>query len=193
MDLLLGTLLLVLLTPVLLLVALAVYLDSGAPILYRCQRVGRDGRPITILKFRTMKNGSHHHLQELLTIDEERRLYAASRKMRDDPRCTRLGRFLRRTSLDETPQLLHMIGGQMSLVGPRPYLPDELVGRREAPEVLSVEPGMTGLWQVKGRSERTFEERLALDVDYVRQRGSGLDASIAVRTVGAVQGGRGAY
>ena len=141
-----------------------------------------------------MRDGSHGHLEELLTNDEERRLqYDLTRKLREDPRRTRTGVFLRRASLDELPQLANVLFGQMSLIGPRPYFVDELRGRPEATEVLSVRPGITGLWQVKGRSDLSFEERLVLETDYVQRRGFGLDASIAARTLGAVISGRGAY
>ena len=189
-----SALLLVVLSPVLLVTALAIAIDSGAPIIYRCQRIGRHGRPITVLKFRTMRDGSHHHLEEMLTADEELRLeYGARRKLRDDPRRTRVGGFLRRSSLDELPQLLNVLTGEMSLVGPRPYMPGELADRSEADAILRVRPGITGLWQVNGRSDRTFEERVALDVDYVTHRGFRLDASIVLRTFTAVISGRGAY
>jgi undecaprenyl-phosphate galactose phosphotransferase len=119
--------------------------------------------------------------------------YEASRKLRDDPRRTRVGMFLRRSSLDELPQLANVLVGQMSLIGPRPYFADELLGRPEAGDLLSVRPGITGLWQVNGRSDRTFEERVALEARYVAERGFGLDISIAARTIGAVISGRGAY
>ncbi|HET7646597.1 MAG TPA: sugar transferase, partial [Candidatus Limnocylindria bacterium] len=125
---------------------------------------------------------------------EERRLeYGVNRKLRDDPRRTRVGIFLRRTSLDELPQLVNVLFGQMSLIGPRPYFIDELRGRPEADVLLRVRPGITGLWQVNGRSDRTFEERIRLETEYVQRRGWGLDATIAVRTIGAVISGRGAY
>jgi lipopolysaccharide/colanic/teichoic acid biosynthesis glycosyltransferase len=175
-------------------IGVAIWLDSGIPIIYRCQRLGRYGEEITVLKFRSMRNGSHHHLEELLTVDEERRMeYEANRKLRNDPRRTRIGTFLRRTSLDELPQLVNVLAGQMSLIGPRPYFADELLGRPEATELLSVRPGITGLWQVNGRSDRTFEERLALETRYVRDRGFVLDFRIAARTIGAVVSGKGAY
>jgi lipopolysaccharide/colanic/teichoic acid biosynthesis glycosyltransferase len=193
-DLVVSIVALAVLSPILLLIALATWLDSGLPIIYECQRLGRHGRPIIVLKFRTMKEGSHHHLEELLTYDEERRLeFEMSRKLKDDPRRTRFGVLLRRTSLDELPQLLNVVAGEMSLIGPRPYFPDELSERPEGHEILSVRPGITGLWQVNGRSDRTFEERLALEVDYVRRRGFRLDADILMRTLGAVVSGRGAY
>jgi lipopolysaccharide/colanic/teichoic acid biosynthesis glycosyltransferase len=185
---------LVVLSPVFLAIGLAIALDSGAPVLFRCVRIGQYGRPITVYKFRTMRDGSHHHLQHLLTADEELRLeYDINRKLRQDPRRTRVGIFLRRTSLDELPQLLNVLFGDMSLVGPRPTAPGELDERRERAEILQVRPGITGLWQVNGRSERTFEERLAFDVDYVRRRSLWFDLTILVRTVGAVVSGRGAY
>jgi lipopolysaccharide/colanic/teichoic acid biosynthesis glycosyltransferase len=194
LDLIGALILTIVMLPVFLVVAIAVFLDSGLPILYRCRRIGRDGAPITVLKFRTMRDGSHHHLEALLTASEERRMeYIQNRKFREDPRRTRLGTFLRRTSLDETPQLLNVLAGDMSLVGPRPYMPDELRGRSEAVEILSVRPGITGLWQVNGRSDRSFEDRVALDVEYVRRRGLLFDLSLAARTLGAVVSGRGAY
>jgi lipopolysaccharide/colanic/teichoic acid biosynthesis glycosyltransferase len=185
---------LVLLAPVMLGIALAIFMDTGLPIIYRSPRLGRYGAPIVVLKFRTMRDGSHHHLAELLTADEERRLeYEGTRKLRYDPRRTRMGVFLRRTSLDELPQLWNVLVGEMSLVGPRPYFADELIGRPEATDLLSVRPGITGMWQVNGRSDRTFSERLVLESHYVRRRGFRLDLLIVLRTFRAVFTGRGAY
>lgn len=193
-DVIAAALLLAILSPLLLLIALAVAADSGLPILYRFERLGRHGERMTVLKFRTMRDGSHHHLQDLLSTDEARALeYRINRKLRNDPRRTRIGTFLRRMSLDELPQLVNVLIGQMSLIGPRPYFPDELLDRPEALEILSVRPGITGLWQVNGRSDRTFEERVAFDVAYVRRGGIGVDARILVATVAAVLSGRGAY
>jgi len=193
-DIIGSAVLLVILSPILLIIALTTIIDSGLPIIYRCQRVGRFGRPIVVLKFRTMRDGSHHHLEELLTVDEEKRLeYGARRKLRDDPRRTRVGAVLRRLSLDELPQLINVLTGEMSLIGPRPYFPNELHGREEAELILRVRPGITGLWQVNGRSDRTFEERVAFDVEYVGTRGFRRDLGIVARTIGAVLSGRGAY
>jgi exopolysaccharide production protein ExoY len=193
-DLVAAVLGLVVLSPVLLLIAVGILIDGGLPILYRCERVGQFGKPITVLKFRTMHDGSHHHLKELLTIDEEKRLeYAATRKLREDPRRTRFGIFLRRMSLDELPQLFNVLSGDMSIVGPRPYLESELRDRAEGIDILSVRPGITGLWQVSGRSDLTFAERLAFDMNYIRTRGIRQDVSILARTIGAVVTGRGAY
>ena len=193
-DILGSTILLVVLSPVLLAIAIAIFLDDGLPIVYRGERAGRYGQPITVLKFRTMRDGSHHYLEELLTADEEHRLqYKRNRKLKEDPRRTRDGVFLRRTSLDELPQLLNVLAGNMSLIGPRPYFRSDLADRRQARTILKVRPGITGLWQVSGRSDRTFDERLALDVAYVRGRGFKLDSSIVLRTFSAVVSGRGAY
>jgi undecaprenyl-phosphate galactose phosphotransferase len=193
-DLVGASVMMVVLLPITLGIAVATALDSGLPIIYRSRRVGRYGQPITVLKFRTMRDGSHQHLTELLTANEERRLeYQVNRKLRDDPRRTRVGGFLRRTSLDELPQLLNVLAGDMSLVGPRPYFADELLGRPEAVELVSVRPGITGLWQVNGRSDRTFEERVNLDTRYIRARGIVLDLKIMALTVKAVISGRGAY
>ena len=193
-DVLGALVLLVVLSPVLLLIALAIALDSGIPIIYRCERLGRHGRRITVLKFRTMRNGSHHHLADLLSADEMRALeYSQNRKLRNDPRRTRVGTLLRRSSLDELPQLLNVLAGDMSLIGPRPYFADELLQRTEAREILSLRPGITGLWQTNGRSDRTFEERIAYDLAYVRGVGIRMDARIIARTLSAVFSGRGAY
>jgi lipopolysaccharide/colanic/teichoic acid biosynthesis glycosyltransferase len=171
-----------------------IWVDSGFPIIYECQRLGRGGRQMTVFKFRTMYDGSHHHLDELLSVDEERRLiYETNRKLRDDPRRTRVGAILRRTSLDELPQLWNVLKGDMSLVGPRPYMVDELDGVPQATELLSVHPGITGLWQVSGRSDLTFEQRMRLEIEYIRRRSIAFDLQMIVRTVGAVLSGRGAY
>jgi len=193
-DLLGASFLLIVLSPLLLTIALAVWLDSGLPIIYRYERLGRYGERITVLKFRTMRDGSHHHLQELLSTDEARALeYSINRKLRNDPRRTRIGTFLRRTSLDELPQLVNVLAGEMSLIGPRPYFPDELFERPEAADILRVRPGITGLWQINGRSDRTFEERVGFDLEYVRRRGIDLDVRILIGTIAAVLTGRGAY
>ena len=193
-DILGAAILLVVLSPIMLAIALATWIDSGLPIIYRSRRLGRHGEPIVVLKFRTMRDGSHHHLAELLTANEERRLeYQVNRKLRNDPRKTRVGSLLRRTSLDELPQLWNVLSGEMSLIGPRPYFPDELLGRPESIELLSIRPGITGLWQVNGRSDRTFLDRVRLDLMYVRQQGPVIDFKIFVLTFKAVISRRGAY
>lgn len=182
---------LVLLSPLLFLVALFIKLFSPGPVLFAQERLGRNGRPFTIYKFRSMKPGAEKEQEELARQSE-----AAGPifKMRDDPRFTRLGRFLRRTSLDELPQLYNVLGGDMSLVGPRPptmgeYAHYEDWHRRR----LEAHPGMTGLWQVSGRSDLSFEEMVLLDIYYIENWSLGLDFRILLRTIPAVILGNGAY
>jgi lipopolysaccharide/colanic/teichoic acid biosynthesis glycosyltransferase len=198
-DLAIATLLLALLLPLLLLIAAAVRLDSSGPALFRQRRVGRGGRPFTVLKFRTMRAAAdatpHREYVSALIgghpgtgADDESTLF----KLACDDRVTRLGRVLRRSSLDELPQLGNVILGQMSLVGPRPAI-DYEVDRYPAwyLERLSVKPGITGLWQVSGRNERTFEEMVRLDIEYVRRHSLPLYASILLKTPRVVLGRRG--
>jgi len=171
---------LVVLSPVLALVALAVLMSMGAPILYRQTRVGRGGEPFTLLKFRTMDDVPH----EVMTFEE---LVAS-----DEVRLTGLGRFLRATSLDELPQLLNVVRGEMSFVGPRP-LPVEYLSLYSAEQARrhEVRPGITGLAQVSGRNALSWPERFALDVAYVDERSLTTDARILVQTIGAVFSRRG--
>lgn len=185
---------LIVFSPVMLGVAIAIAIDDGLPIFFRSHRVGKDWRDITVWKFRTMHDGTHHHLVELLSEEEGQRLmFDPSRKTKDDPRRTRVGTFLRRASLDELPQLWNVLRGEMSLVGPRPCSVDEISGITTADEILSVRPGITGLWQVSGRSDLEFDERMRLDVEYVRNRGLLYDSWILLKTIGAVITARGAY
>jgi lipopolysaccharide/colanic/teichoic acid biosynthesis glycosyltransferase len=185
---------LLVLAPLLLLVSLLIRLDSKGPILFSQERLGRDGRCFRILKFRTMHVGAHRRLREVLERDpaarEEYELYA---KLKDDPRITRMGRVLRRCSLDELPQLFNVLRGHMSLVGPRAYLPEELpkmVGKHQS--ILHVLPGITGLWQVSGRNELPFAMRLDLDLRYVRNWSVSLDLYLLARTLPTVLLRRGA-
>ncbi len=180
------------LLPVLLLIALAVRCTSGGPALFRQTRVGRDGRAFTMLKFRTMYDGAELRLRELL--DRNDSVGGVLFKMREDPRVTPLGRILRRFSLDELPQLLNVLTGSMSLVGPRPPLPAEVA--RYGPHArrrMLVKPGLTGLWQISGRSDLSFEDAVRLDLLYVETWSLALDAKVLVRTVRAVVRGDGAY
>jgi exopolysaccharide biosynthesis polyprenyl glycosylphosphotransferase len=180
-----------LLAPVLLALALAVRLDSPGPVLYRQERVGVSGTRFTILKFRSMAVDADRRLAELLDRNEGDGLLF---KMRQDPRVTRVGRWLRRFSLDELPQLFNVLGGSMSLVGPRPPLPGEVerydssVSRR-----LLVKPGLTGLWQISGRSDLSWEEAVRLDLRYVENWSLALDALILAKTARAVLSHSGAY
>lgn len=183
--------------PVILLIALTIKLDSPGPVLYRSQRVGRGGRPISVLKFRSMHDGSEQQLSVLRQEGPHGEEFEARFKIREDPRRTRVGRLLRRTSLDEVPQFWNVLRGDMSLVGPRPVVEEELDFYRGVPggEVayLSVRPGLTGLWQISGRSDTTYEERVLLDMQYVADMSTLLDLRILLRTPVAVVRGSGAY
>jgi lipopolysaccharide/colanic/teichoic acid biosynthesis glycosyltransferase len=188
-DLVLAAPALLLLSPLMGLVALLVRLTSPGPALFRQTRIGRDGQPFTMLKFRTMTNGCSDELhrdyvRQLLSDDPPKsstsnQLY----KLGDDPRCTGIGRFLRRTSIDELPQLLNVLRGDMSLVGPRPVLPweAELLQDRYAHR-FRVSQGMTGLWQTSGRSTLTMRQALDLDLAYVARCGLLLDLRILLKT-----------
>jgi len=168
--------------------ALAVRLTSRGPVIFRQVRVGQRGRPFTCLKFRTMRLDAAERLAAILLADEDARTaFETSFKLTDDPRITRIGRLLRRTSLDELPQLLNVLRGEMSIVGPRPVVPEEL-GRYGdyAQVVLQVRPGMTGEWQVNGRSSTTYPERIRLDVEYALHRSLARDVSIVRQTIGCV-------
>ena len=182
---------LVVLAPVFLGLALAVGLSSPGPVLYRQERVGMNGRHFTMLKFRSMVVDADQRLAALQAANESDGLLF---KMRSDPRVTPVGRWLRRLSLDELPQLLNVVGGSMALVGPRPPLPAEVanydssVSRR-----LLVKPGLTGLWQISGRSDLPWEEAVRLDLRYVENWTLALDIQIIWRTLSAVVASRGAY
>ncbi|MFG2355938.1 sugar transferase [Streptomyces sp. NPDC048521] len=191
MDRLVALLLVVALAPVFGALALAVRLGSPGPVLYRQTRVGKDGVPFPMWKFRTMVVGADRMKSGLEEANEnDGHMF----KMRRDPRITRLGRVLRRHSLDELPQLANVLLGHMSLVGPRPPLPEE-VARYDAVERrrLSVKPGLTGLWQVSGRSELSWHETVSLDLRYVDNWSCAWDMRVMARTVRAVLDGRGAY
>ena len=177
----------IVLSPVLLLIAIAIVAEDKGSVFYRATRVGRYGKTIKVYKFRSMKTGADR-LEDMLT-PEELEEYKKNFKLERDPRITKVGAFLRKTSLDELPQLLNIVGGSLSLVGPRPVLQEEteLYGE-DRDLLLSVKPGLTGLWQSRGRSNITYEDgaRQALELQYVRERGFLLDIKILFWTVGAV-------
>ena len=186
-----AVLLLLVLAPVLLGVALCVKLTSRGPVLFRQVRVGRDGREFRIFKFRSMYLDAEARLAELRHLNEHDGVLF---KMRDDPRVTPVGRWLRRLSLDELPQLLNVVTGQMSLVGPRPPLPAEVAAYADdVRRRLAVKPGMTGLWQVSGRSDLPWDEAVRLDLRYVENWSLSLDLVILLRTITAVLRSSGAY
>lgn len=183
-------------SPVLLAIWLLVRLDGGSG-LYGHVRIGRGGRSFKCLKFRTMVVNADAVLQELLATDAEAaEEWARARKLIRDPRVTRIGRILRESSLDELPQLLNVLRGEMSLVGPRPVVRDELdkfYHGEDRVAYLSARPGLTGLWQVSGRSDASYDQRVRLDRQYVNTASFGLDMMILWRTVTVVLLRRGAY
>jgi Undecaprenyl-phosphate galactose phosphotransferase WbaP len=186
---------LVLLSPFFLIVALMVRADGG-PAFFAHQRVGRGGKLFGCLKFRSMVIDSQARLEALLANDPAARAeWEATRKLKNDPRITRIGRFLRSTSLDELPQLINVLRGEMSLVGPRPVQEAEIdrYYGASAAHYMAVRPGITGLWQVSGRSETSYESRVALDVAYVSRPSMIADLTILLRTPVAVLSRRGAH
>jgi exopolysaccharide biosynthesis polyprenyl glycosylphosphotransferase len=186
-----GALLLALVSPLLLALVVAVRLDSRGPGLFTQTRVGQHGRPFKVYKLRTMCSEAEAAKRALADRDEGNGVLF---KMRQDPRVTRLGRILRKTSLDELPQLINVVRGEMSLVGPRPALPQEVEQYDEiARRRLAVRPGITGLWQVSGRSDLDWDRTVALDVHYTDNITLVDDLRICLRTVRAVTSGRGAY
>ncbi len=182
---------LIVLSPLMLLIAAAIKLDSPGPVLFRQTRVGKGGRHFTLYKFRSMRQGAESEQQQLTDLNEaDGPLF----KIRDDPRLTHVGKILRRTSLDELPQLYNVLRGEMSLVGPRPPLPSEVEQYKPwHRKRLEVSPGMTGLWQVSGRSELTFDEMVLLDIYYIENWSPALDTLVFLRTIPRVLFGDGAY
>ncbi len=194
MDIVGASILLLLLAPLFAVVALLIKLDSPGPVFYRQRRMGRGGRCFPLLKFRTMYQDADRRLKELLREHPDlREEYELFHKLRNDPRVTRVGRYLRRFSIDELPQLWNVLRGDLSLVGPRAYMPEE---RREMDGmdriILQKRPGVTGLWQVSGRNGLTFEDRVRMDVHYIHNWTPWLDLYILARTVPVVLTGEGA-
>ncbi|MGA0608436.1 sugar transferase [Phenylobacterium sp. VNQ135] len=192
-DIVLSCAILLAAAPVLLAVLLAVWLQDGGPPIYRQRRIGQGGRPFDCLKFRSMVLDSDARLKRLLDSDPAARAeWERDHKLRNDPRITLLGRVLRKLSLDELPQLVNVIRGEMALIGPRPIVAAE-VSRygRYFVYYASVRPGLTGLWQISGRSSTTYRRRVAADYLYVRRRTFGLKARIFFGTIPAVLFARG--
>lgn len=191
MDILIGGVALFLLLPLILLTALAVAATSRGPVLHRQTRVGKDGKPFSFIKFRTMVDDASDHREDL---DDQNEASGPVFKIRQDPRITRVGQVIRKLSIDEIPQLLHVISGKMSLVGVRPPLPDEVVqyGDREWLR-LTAKPGLTCIWQTSGRSDLDFDTWVDMDVEYLENWSLMLDVELLVKTFPAVLSGRGAY
>src|SRR3989344_8769466 len=201
-DIIFSILLIIVFSPVILIVAIAIKLDSKGPIFADTpERVGKSGRTFKMYKFRSMVENAHDLLRQNPKFT---RLYQdykhGSYKLKDDPRITKVGRIIRKYSLDEVPQFFNILQGEMSLVGPRAYYPDELQEQQKkyphtsgsVKIVLSVKPGVTGYWQVSGRSEINFDKRIEMDASYVRRRSIFYDLWIILKTPWAMISGKGA-
>jgi lipopolysaccharide/colanic/teichoic acid biosynthesis glycosyltransferase len=193
LDVALSLALIVVALPLMIGIAAAIWLDSPGPVLYRTTRVGRHGKPFPMWKFRTMVADAHERLAEIAHLN----VATGMVKIPDDPRVTRVGKWLRRYSLDELPQLYNIVAGHMSLVGPRPHdLTDDVPPTPDHHARLAMRPGLSGLWQVTARSDPRLETRIRCDLDYVTNWSLALDANILARTVPAVllaRGGRVAH
>jgi exopolysaccharide biosynthesis polyprenyl glycosylphosphotransferase len=190
-DLLIGSVCLILLIPVFPIIALMIKLDSRGPVLYKQVRVGKEGRRFKFYKFRSMVHNADTFLDQVIGLNEQD---GPIFKIKADPRITAVGQFLRRSSLDEIPQIFNVINGDMSIVGPRPPLPTEVAGyqpwhRRR----LEVKPGITCLWQISGRSHISFNEWMRLDLEYLKNRSIKTDFLILLKTLPAVIARKGAY
>jgi lipopolysaccharide/colanic/teichoic acid biosynthesis glycosyltransferase len=199
LDLVVASLMLLLLLPLMAIIAIAIRLDSPGPVLFRQRRCGRALADFTVHKFRTMRNGASQDVHRAFVVSlidghrPEQPEGGPRFKLSSDTRVTRIGRFLRRSSLDELPQLWNVLRGEMSLVGPRPALSYEV--EHYPPywfDRFAVKPGITGLWQVSGRSELTMEDMVRLDIEYVRRRSFWFNLRILVRTLPVVLSARGA-
>jgi len=184
-------------SPLYLAIALLIYLSSSGSVFYSQERVGKNSQLFTCTKFRTMMVGADQILQDLLDqCPQQKAEFQSSFKLKNDPRITAIGKWLRMTSLDELPQFWHVLTGEMSVVGPRPLVPEELGKYGEAiDQILTVKPGITGLWQVSGRNNIPYVRRVQLDLFYSRHRNLGLDLWIILKTIAVVifPKGNGAY
>lgn len=182
-------------SPIFLIVAVMIKLDrcDKGPVLYKHMRVGKDGKTIYLYKFRSMRNGADKELEVLLKDPKVKKQWEENFKLASDPRVTRIGKILRKSSIDELPQLINILKGDMSLIGPRPLVEEELekygVNREK---FLSVKPGVTGWWACNGRSETTYRERVGLELYYVDNLGPWIDLKIICKTIWDVLKGRGA-
>ena len=182
---------LVLLSPIFLIVAIAIKLDSKGPIIFGHTRKGLHGKDIKVYKFRTMYEKSQEIFNNF--TKEQKEEFYKNFKLENDPRVTKIGDFLRRTSIDELPQLINILNGSMSIVGPRPIVQKEIdLYGDYANKLFSVVPGLTGYWQANGRSDTTYEERIKMDMYYIDNRGFWLDFKIIIKTFGSVLKGEGA-
>lgn len=195
-DILFSLSILVLFTPIFLAIAIAIRFSSKGPIVYSHQRIGRGGKKFGCYKFRTMYPDADTKLKSILESNPElKNEWESSYKLKNDPRVTPIGSFLRKTSLDEFPQFWNVLKGDLSVVGPRPVIRDEIVKYygEKAGKVLSVRPGLTGLWQVSGRSNISYDSRILLDEEYINKQSLSLDIKLVLKTIPAMLSSKGAY
>ena len=195
-DILFSLVMLILFSPVYLMIMTAIRITSSGPLIYTHERIGRGGKPFRCFKFRTMYEDADLRLHNILENDPLlQKEWDETYKLQVDPRVTPIGRFLRKTSLDEFPQFLNVLKGDMSVVGPRPVVQEEIEKylKEKAFKVLSVRPGITGIWQVSGRSMTSYEERIKLDELYIETRNFVLDLALIAKTIPAILSYRGAY
>jgi Undecaprenyl-phosphate galactose phosphotransferase WbaP len=185
----------IIILPFLLIIAFIVKLNSPGPVLYKHKRIGKDGKDFYAYKFRSMVVDAEKKLQEIIETNHELKTeWENTQKLQNDPRITNVGRFLRRTSIDEFPQLINILKGEMSLVGPRPIVEEEVPKYGEDySRIFSIKPGLTGLWQVSGRSHADYHDRIAYDTYYLQNWSVWLDLWIIYKTIGVVIDGKGAY
>ena len=195
LDLVVACAALVCFLPFMVLIVIAVFVGDGGPVVYSQRRIGKDGKEFSCLKFRSMVTDSEERLARLLASDPEARAeWNLNQKLRHDPRITPIGRLLRKSSFDELPQIVNVLMGHMSVVGPRPIVRDEVVRYgRYFDHYCAQRPGITGLWQISGRSNTDYRRRVALDVAYCRSKSPMLDMRIVVMTIPAILLSRGAY
>ena len=193
-DVIVSEIMIILLLPVFLIVSILIKLDSKGPVFLKQTRIGKDGRPIRIYKFRSMVDHAEDVLEEMMKNDPKiYKEYTTNKKLKNDPRVTRIGKIIRKTSIDELPQLLNIFNGDMTFVGPRPYLPREQMDMGGYYNyIIKMTPGLTGLWQVSGRSDCGFKDRLKLDAKYYHNRSLKNDLKIMFQTISVVVIGKGA-
>jgi len=194
-DIVAGGIILILSLPLFGIIALLIKLTSKGPVFYKQVRLGKNGKPFKVFKFRTMVADADNYLREWLSKNPTlKREFEEYFKLKNDPRVTVIGKILRRASLDELPQLLNVIKGDMHLVGPRPIVKEEVRYYEPHQDVLfSVKPGITGLWQVSGRNDIPYSERVKMDIGYIRSRNFLLDLFILIKTFKIIFTGHGAY
>lgn len=195
LDVAVATVLLLAAIPFALLIALAIVLDSRGPVFFSHARIGQGNRPFRLFKFRSMVRDADAVLEKHLSAHPDLRSeWNETHKLKHDPRVTRVGRWLRRMSLDELPQLLSVLGGEMSMVGPRPIVVDEIPKYGQLFDLyMLAKPGLTGLWQASGRTDNSYHKRLALDRRYLQERSLGMDLLVLLKTIRVVLLGHGAY